>query len=227
MVRPIQAGRAAYGPPPPSASIQKILSARRPPFRAHQHATVRDLVRARAHSPHPITSKSCSPDVHARDENVYLRLILRCFCATILHPYHPQPLEPLTPRIHRAARSLSPPHPPIVQKYRHCFLSFSRSPQPAAFADHKRLVASRTGSDDKAAPASKDHGARTGGAPHQELLAEPHRSHGRCRHANSYRIIVTKAFQLLALRYYRTACCLSAARHAPRARRTPRSRSCR
>ena len=128
-------------------------------------------------------------------------IILRCFCATILHPHHPQPREPLTPQIHRAARSLSPPHPPIVQKYRHCFLSFSRSPQPAAFADHKRLVASRTGSDDKAAPASKDHGARTGGAPHQELLAEPHRSHGRCRHAISYRIIVMKAFQLLALRY--------------------------
>ena len=62
------------------------------------------------------------------------------FAPTILRPYHPQPLEPLTPQIHRAARSLSPPHPPIVQKYRHCFLSFSRSPQPAAFADHKRLV---------------------------------------------------------------------------------------
>ena len=98
---------------------------------------------------------------------------MRCFCATILHPYHPQPLEPLTPRIHRAARSFSPPHPPIVQKYRHCFLSFSRSPQPAAFADRRRLVASRTGSDGKAAPASNDQGARTGGAPHQELLAEP------------------------------------------------------
>ena len=41
--------------------------------------------------------------------------------------------------------------------------------------------------------------------PRQELLAEPHRSHGRCRHANSYRIIVMKAFfQLLALRYYRS-----------------------
>ena len=26
-----------------------------------------------------------------------LHLILRCFCATILTPYHPQPLEPLTP----------------------------------------------------------------------------------------------------------------------------------
>ena len=71
VVRPTQAGRAAYGPPLPSASIQKILSARRPPSRAHEHATVRDLVRARAHPPHPITSKSCSPDVHARDENVF------------------------------------------------------------------------------------------------------------------------------------------------------------
>ena len=71
VVRPTQARRAAYGPPPPSASIQKILSARRPPSRAHEHATVRDLVRARAHPPHPITSKSCSPDVHARDENVF------------------------------------------------------------------------------------------------------------------------------------------------------------
>ena len=60
VVRPTQAGRAAYGPPSPPASIQKIVSARRPPSRAHQHATVRDLVRARAHSPHPITSKSCS-----------------------------------------------------------------------------------------------------------------------------------------------------------------------
>ena len=40
-------------------------------------------------------------------------------------------------------------------------------------ADRTRLAASRTGSDDKAAPASNDQGARTGGAPHQELLAEP------------------------------------------------------
>ena len=64
VVRPTQAGRAAYGPPSPPASIQKTLSARRPPSRAYQHATVRDLVRARAHSPHPVTSKSCSPDVH-------------------------------------------------------------------------------------------------------------------------------------------------------------------
>ena len=54
VVRPTQAGRAAYGPPPPPASIQKItLSARRPPSRAHEHATVRDLVRVRAHPPHP------------------------------------------------------------------------------------------------------------------------------------------------------------------------------
>ena len=51
VVRPTQAGRAAYGSPTPSASIQKILSARRPPSRAHEHATVRDLVRARAHPP--------------------------------------------------------------------------------------------------------------------------------------------------------------------------------
>ena len=33
-----------------------------------------------------------------------LHLILRCFCATILTPYHPQPLGPLTSQIHRAAR---------------------------------------------------------------------------------------------------------------------------
>ena len=73
VVRPTQAGRAAYGPPLPSASIQKILSARRPPFRAHQHATVRELVRARAliHLTPSPASKSCSLDVHARDENVF------------------------------------------------------------------------------------------------------------------------------------------------------------
>ena len=64
-------------------------------------------------------------------------------------------------------------HHPIVQKYRHCFLSCSRSPQPAAFADRKRLVASRTGSDGKAAPASIDQGARIGGASQQELLTGP------------------------------------------------------
>ena len=115
-------------------------------------------------------------------------LILRCFLATILHPYHPQPLEPLTPQIHRAARSCSPSHHPIVQKYRHYFLSFSRSPQRAAPADRKRLIASRTGSDCKAALASIDQGARTGGAPHQELPAGPLPS-AWCRHANSYQII--------------------------------------
>ena len=64
VVRPTQAGRAAYGPPLPSASIQKMPSARRPPSRAYQHATVRDLVRARAHPPDPTTSKARSPDVH-------------------------------------------------------------------------------------------------------------------------------------------------------------------
>jgi hypothetical protein len=147
VVRPIQAGRAAYGPPLPSASIQKILSARRPPSCAHQHATVRGLVRARAHSPHPITSKSCSPDVPARDENVFLHLILRCFRATILHPYHPQPLEPLTPHIHRACDSLSPFHNPSVCIPKHPFLSLPRSETQMAPWNRRRLFASSTRSD--------------------------------------------------------------------------------
>ena len=51
--------------------------------------------------------------------------------------------------------------------------AYGPPPQPAAFADRKRVVVSRTGSDGKAAPASIDQGARTGGAPHQELLAGP------------------------------------------------------
>ena len=70
VVRPTQAGCAAYGPPPPPASIQKILSARRPLSRAHEHATVRGLVRARAHPPHPITSKHPVPTCTARGKNV-------------------------------------------------------------------------------------------------------------------------------------------------------------
>ena len=40
---------------------------------------------------------------------MYLTPNIALFCATIPTPYHPQPLEPLTPQIHRAARHNSSP----------------------------------------------------------------------------------------------------------------------
>ena len=44
-----------------------LLSARRQPSRAHEHATVRDLVRARAHPPHARTTDDERRDVRSAD----------------------------------------------------------------------------------------------------------------------------------------------------------------
>ena len=108
LVRPTQAGRSAYGPPPPSASIQKILSARRPPSRAHEHATVRDLVRARAHPPPPPHHLKIMQSRRAP------RVMKMCFTPNIalFLSHDPPPIPPATPR---ATNSSDPPRSSLLQ----------------------------------------------------------------------------------------------------------------
>ena len=93
------------------ASIQNPTSALRPPDHARMRKNVRDPARARgAQLHHHTTASSCATMQNMMCSRCTLHLILRCFCATILTPYHPQPLGPLTPQIHRAARHNSSPY---------------------------------------------------------------------------------------------------------------------
>ena len=71
-------------------------------------ATVRDPARARRAAPPHHCQHLCDNAKHDV-LTMYLHLILRCFRAKILTPYHPQPLGPLTSQIHRAARHHSSP----------------------------------------------------------------------------------------------------------------------
>ena len=118
------------------------------------------------------------------------RVIKMCltYGTSLFLSHDPPPIPPATPRATNSSapprsslRSCSPPHHPTVQKYRHCFLSFSRSPQPAAPADRMRLVASRTGSDGKAAlwhRSTKARGRETRHANSYHIIQNEHRDEG-------------------------------------------------
>ena len=163
------------------------------------------------------------------------RVMKMCFTPNIaLFLRHDPP--PIPPATSRATNSSDPPRSSLLQpttpshRSKNIGTVFSRSlaapsPRPSQITSdslhHERDRMTRQLRHRKTMARGREERHIRSSWPNR------YRSHGRCRHANSYRIIVMKAFQLLALRYYRTACCLSAARHAPRARRTPRSRSCR
>ena len=135
-------------------SIQNPTSARTPPDHARMRAIVRTL---RANVTHDVLTMCFTPKI------------------ALFSRRDPSPTPPAAPRaanssdLRRAAPSYSPQHRSVVCNCRHSFLSFSRSPQCAAPADCKRLFASWTRPDGRAASASIDQVARTGGAPHHEL----------------------------------------------------------